>query len=1044
MNEQMAKDIFISYSRIDSERVDVICEQVDEFLLPQGLGGRIFLDREDIHTSDNFLTKLAEALKTCKILVFFSSNASVNSSWVETELINAKNQKIPMIVFMLEKVIPTKNNQGVLFLLYGARQLVSTANELAHILNEILEESPSAGNSVIKFHSAHPCTLYRGDDVLGRINENTVCRIEVPIGHHTFTAISNEYDMCKLLLSVYIEKAGLVKHIYTDFSEQIMMHEIRMKREHSFVKGVTLGRTACILYGNYHMVEDAGLYVIKDDKGQKTSPFHFRRALPNKKHPIILIEKYDGWFFFNLLTSELRNARYDNIELFGDIGYIVRKDGKYGSIGFDFAEIIPAKYAKLSYSPNRITGIEGDTKYTLDSDGNILETARLSLADVTDDSIVTKYNGYGICKMEKHNLFFVYSPDSAFQARATIYYHEINRISTDVFAAKLTDKWGIVSPFVESPLLPFEYSQIKVINNVAIVLNNNDYKGLFIPASESICGKATFYPAIYSKIIITTDQAILKDYNGDIKKTILLPNVNKSKYPLSAESYRCCNQDGLWMLVDEARNFHSPSLYSEIKNAIKKSGIVVLERKDLTLYDFYDLGTGQYYTGFDRYEVWEQSVIAYRENTRHVIPSGYYKKRRLIISGVYITENSIGNYGLFIEASGLHIEERYKSIKRINKKFCLLQRLDGKYDAYISNKGLLTDFAPNDAGDIVRYSNRVRIDLYKQKDIHYVTTDIYKAGPHTTRHPSIMIVSSEFGIGLATKRGTTILPSIYEYIDKEYPQYGIQSYLIKKNCLWGMFDINGHIILDCKYDTISRQRKYLIVSYHGKYGVFSYDGLELCPCIYDEISGIEISHKHQFDLFLVKYDNSYRLLNMDNLSISTANFQEILPFAIYKKLYFKVRNNSLWGIVREHLASYVPIQFSSIELVGNNLIMKTPNNQIRQLRVGQTFLSNSENPRDIALNGSIHLTISENKYIVRNNEMVIAGPFDAFKQLTPSLYIAKRNHMWAFFDRNIIQISDFEYDRIELNNEIYAYKWNLPIKIRKDGRPIFENENNNI
>ena len=1039
----MAKDIFISYSRTDSEHVDVICEQVEGFLLSKGLGGRIFLDREDIHTSDNFLTKLAEALKACKILVFFSSNASVNSSWVETELINAKNQKIPMIVFMLEKVIPTKNNQGVLFLLYGARQLASTSNELAHILNEILEESPSAGNSVIKFHSVHPCTLYHGDNILGRISENTICRIEVPTGHHTFTAISTEYDMCKLLLSVYIEKAGLVKHIYADFSEQIMMHEIRMKREHSFVKGVTLGRTASILYGNYHMVEDAGLYVIKDDTGQKISPFHFRRALPNKRCPIVLIEKYDGWFFFNLLTSKLYNAKYDNAELFGDIGYIVMKSGKYGVIGFDFAEIIPVKYERITFSQNRITGIMDNTKYMLDSDGNILETEKCSLDDVPDDSIVKKYNGYGICKTEKHSLFFAYSSDSAFHAHATIYYHEINRISTDIFAAKLADKWGIISPFAQSPLLPFEYSQIKAINNVAIVLNNNGYKGLFIPASESICGKARFYPAIYSKIVITTNQAILENNNGDIAKTI--PFVNKSKYPLSAESYRCCNQDGLWMLVDEARNFRSPSLYSEIKNAMKKSGIVVLERKDLTLYDFYDLETGQYYTDFDRYEVWEQSVIAYSGKTTHIIPSGYYKKRRLVISGVYITENPTGNYGLFIEASGLHIEERYKSIKRINKTFCLLQRSDGKFDAYISNKGLLTDFdtTETDAGGLVGYRNRVSIDLHKQKNAPNVATDIYKAVPQTAQHPSIMIVSSEFGIGLATKRGTTILPSIYEYIDEEYPQYGIQAYLIKKNCLWGMFDINGHIILDCKYDAISRQRKYLIVSYNGKYGVFSYDGLELCPCIYDEISGIAISHKHQFDLFLVKHDNSYRLLNMDNRSISTANFQEILPFTVYKRLYFKVRNNSLWGVVRENFATYIPIQFSSIELVGNNLIMETPNNQIRQLKVGQALLSNSEKPRDIALNDYIHLTVSKNKYIVKKNEMVIAGPFDAFKQLTPSLYIAKREHMWAFFDRNIIQISDFEYDRIELNNEIYAYKWNLPIKIGKDGRPIFEDENNN-
>ena len=70
------KDIFISYSRKDQEKADLICQYLDKY------GISYWIDRESIHHGNNFKVEIIEAIQTSKVLLFissFNSNKSPNT-----------------------------------------------------------------------------------------------------------------------------------------------------------------------------------------------------------------------------------------------------------------------------------------------------------------------------------------------------------------------------------------------------------------------------------------------------------------------------------------------------------------------------------------------------------------------------------------------------------------------------------------------------------------------------------------------------------------------------------------------------------------------------------------------------------------------------------------------------------------------------------------------------------------------------------------------------------------------------------------------------
>lgn len=92
----MAYDIFISYSRLDTEIADRICAALDMNNISY------FIDRKGISGGLEFPELLAEAIDTCKAVLFIGSKNSYESRFTTREITYAFNEKKEIIPYRID------------------------------------------------------------------------------------------------------------------------------------------------------------------------------------------------------------------------------------------------------------------------------------------------------------------------------------------------------------------------------------------------------------------------------------------------------------------------------------------------------------------------------------------------------------------------------------------------------------------------------------------------------------------------------------------------------------------------------------------------------------------------------------------------------------------------------------------------------------------------------------------------------------------------------------------------------------------------------
>lgn len=137
-------DVFISYSRKDSELVLSVVKQIKE----RGL--TVWIDKDGIESGDAFKSVIVRAIKNSDVFLFFSSKASNESPWTVKEVNTA--------VYLKKTIIPVKlddhdYNDSVLFDLVGL-DFVDLVNEekrssaLKKLINTLLSKAVQGHSSL--------------------------------------------------------------------------------------------------------------------------------------------------------------------------------------------------------------------------------------------------------------------------------------------------------------------------------------------------------------------------------------------------------------------------------------------------------------------------------------------------------------------------------------------------------------------------------------------------------------------------------------------------------------------------------------------------------------------------------------------------------------------------------------------------------------------------------------------------------------------------------------------------------------------------------
>lgn len=153
----MEYDIFISYSRKDSEIVNQFVQQLTD------AGYSVWIDREGIYSGDQFATKIVEAIESSDILLFFSSVNSNASEWTVREIYYALSEHKTIIPIKIDEAKYDKrialNLILIDFIQYQQNDFSSAAERLiASVAKHLGESEPESDEEEIEVLS--PEALY--------------------------------------------------------------------------------------------------------------------------------------------------------------------------------------------------------------------------------------------------------------------------------------------------------------------------------------------------------------------------------------------------------------------------------------------------------------------------------------------------------------------------------------------------------------------------------------------------------------------------------------------------------------------------------------------------------------------------------------------------------------------------------------------------------------------------------------------------------------------------------------------------------------------
>lgn len=100
---------------------------------------------------------------------------------------------------------------------------------------------------------------------------------------------------------------------------------------------------------------------------------------------------------------------------------------------------------------------------------------------------------------------------------------------------------------------------------------------------------------------------------------------------------------------------------------------------------------------------------------------------------------------------------------------------------------------------------------------------------------TLLFVTEDGKTGIIDKNGVVYAEMIYDSIGLEISNYPTLLYVMKKDGRYALYK-NAKFLTDFKYDTLKRLGSYFIVSVDGKFGLISFDGLELTDLKYESIT----------------------------------------------------------------------------------------------------------------------------------------------------------------------------------------------------------------
>lgn len=202
----------------------------------------------------------------------------------------------------------------------------------------------------------------------------------------------------------------------------------------------------------------------------------------------------------------------------------------------------------------------------------------------------------------------------------------------------------------------------------------------------------------------------------------------------------------------------------------------------------------------------------------------------------------------------------------------------------------------------------------------------------------------------------------------------------------------------------------LRVSKNGKYGIINFDGQEVLPCEYDEITAL----KGVTSNLIVKKDDNVGLVNEKGQTIIKTEYKNILTLKEgYKSEYIIVNEDNQYGLISTSGTVLIDPGFEEVKYLGSsNLYAVKEDETWKLMSTEEKKIIIDSGYEDIIEAKSENIVVKKDgKYgvIDKNNKEKIKPQYEDLKYAFSIYYIAKKDGKYGIINLENETIIDFEY-----------------------------------
>ena len=206
----------------------------------------------------------------------------------------------------------------------------------------------------------------------------------------------------------------------------------------------------------------------------------------------------------------------------------------------------------------------------------------------------------------------------------------------------------------------------------------------------------------------------------------------------------------------------------------------------------------------------------------------------------------------------------------------------------------------------------------------------------------------------------------------------------------------------------------LRVSKNGKYGIINFEGKEILPCEYDEITALKGVKSN----FIVKKDGNVGLINEVGQTIVKTEYKDVIALKDeYKNEYIIINADNKYGLISTSGTVLIETKYDEVKYIGSLHLFAVKESDTWKLFDTETKnIVIDSGYKDIVEAKSENIVVinKDGKYGVLNKDYTvkIEPQYEDLKYAFSIYYIAKKDGKYGIINSENETVIDFEYQRM--------------------------------